>query len=121
MPHPTLPDTYNITSAGLRKLLFFAGFLKTYFESYRVVLDVLKGYGRRELVKKERMKKIRALGDQLYKQREVERREALSHINYENGLTFFNFKGIRGNEDQEGIEFYSQVIRKYLNCFMVQK
>ncbi|MBN1840923.1 MAG: 1-acyl-sn-glycerol-3-phosphate acyltransferase [Deltaproteobacteria bacterium] len=121
MPHPTLPDTYNITSAGLRKLLFFAGFLKTYFESYRVVLDVLKGYGRRELVKKERMKKIRALGDQLYKQQEVERREALSHINYENGLTFFNFKGIRGNEDQQGIEFYSQVIRKYLNCFMVQK
>lgn len=118
MPHPTLPDTYNITSAGFRKLLFFANFLKTYFESYWVVLNVLKGYSRGELVKKECMKKIRALGNQLYKQREIERREALSRINYENGLTFFNFKGIRGSEDQQGIEFYSQVIRKYLSCFI---
>jgi glycerol-3-phosphate O-acyltransferase len=121
MPHPTLPDTYNMTSAGFRKLLFFASFLKTYFESYWVVLDVLKGYGRKELVKKERMKKIRALGNRLYKQGEIDRREALSQVNYENGLTFFNFKGIRGKENQEGIAFYSQVIQKYLNAFMGQK
>jgi glycerol-3-phosphate O-acyltransferase len=121
MPHPSLPDTYNMTSAGFRKLLFFAGFLKTYFESYWVVLDVLKGYGRRELVKKERMKKIRALGNRLYKQGEIDRREALSRVNYENGLTFFNFKGIRGKENQEAIAFYSQVIQKYLNVFMGQK
>ncbi len=121
MPHPTLPDTYNMTSAGFRKLLFFASFLKTYFESYWVVLGVLKAYGRRELVKKERMKKIRALGNRLYRQGEIDRREALSQVNYENGLTFFNFKGIRGKENQEGIAFYSQVIKKYLNVFMGQK
>jgi len=121
MPHPTLPDTYNITAAGFRKLLCFASFLKTYFESYWVVLKVLKAYNRRDLVKKERIKKIRALGNQLYKQRVTERSEALSQINYENGLTFFNFKGIRGAEDEEKIEFYTQVIRKYLGCFMVQK
>jgi glycerol-3-phosphate O-acyltransferase len=121
MPHPTLPDTYNMTSAGFRKLLFFASFLKTYFESYWVVLDVLKGYGRRDLVKKERMKKIQALGGRLYKRGEIDRREALSQVNYENGLTFFNFKGIRGKEDQQGIDFYSQVIQKYLNVFMGQK
>jgi glycerol-3-phosphate O-acyltransferase len=121
MPHPTLPETYNITAAGFRKLLCFASFLKTYFESYWVVLRILKAYNRRELVKKERIKKIRAWGNQLYKQREIERREALSRVNYENGLTFFNFKGIRGAEDEEGIEFYTKVIQKYLGCFMVQK
>lgn len=121
MPHRTLPDTYNITAAGFRKLLCFASFLKTYFESYWVVLKVLKAYNRRDLVKKERIKKIRALGNQLYKQREIERSEALSRINYENGLTFFNFKGIRGAENGEGIEFYSKVIQRYLNCFLVQK
>ena len=119
MPHRTLPDTYNITSTGFRKLLVFASFLKTYFESYWVVLSVLKQYGRREIVKKERVKRIRALGNQLYKQKEIERREALSHVNYENGMTFFNFKGLRGKEDEEKIEFYSQVIGKYLNCFTV--
>ncbi len=121
MPHRSLPDTYNITSAGFRKLLFFASFLKTYFESYWVVLSVLKAHGRRQLIKKECRKKIRALGNKLYKQHEIERREALSHINYENGLTFFKYKRIRGSEDEEGIEFYSQVIKKYLGCFMIQK
>jgi glycerol-3-phosphate O-acyltransferase len=121
MPHPTLPDTYNITATGFRKLLCFASFLKTYFESYWVVLRILRAYNRRELVKKERIKKIRAWGIQLYKQREIERSEALSQVNYENGLTFFNFKGIRGSEDEEEIEFYTKVIQKYLGCFMVQK
>jgi len=121
MPHRTLPDTYNITAAGFRKLLCFASFLRTYFESYWVVLKVLKTYNRGDLVKKERLKKIRALGNQLYKQQEIERSEALSHINYENGLTFFNFKGIKGAEDKEEIEFYTEVIQKYLGCFAVQK
>ena len=121
MPHPTLPDTYNITAAGFRKLLCFASFLKTYFESYWVVLRILKAYNRHDLVKKERIKKIRAWGNQLYKQREIERSEALSQVNYENSLTFFNFKGIRGAQDEEGIEFYTKVIRRYLSCFMVQK
>jgi len=121
MPHPTLPDTYNITAAGFRKLLCFASFLKTYFESYSVVLKVLKTHNRRDLVKKERIKKIRALGNQLYKQREIERSEALSQVNYENGLTFFNFKGIRGAEDDERIKFYTQIIQKYIGCFVVQK
>jgi hypothetical protein len=86
-----------------------------------VVLKVLKAHNRRDLVKKERIKRIRALGNQLYKQGEIERSEALSQVNYENGLTFFNFKGIRGAEDIEGIEFYERVIRKYLSCFNVQK
>ena len=121
IPHPTLPDTYNITSQGFRKLLLFAAFLKTYFESYWVVLNVLKRYGRRELVKKQRMKKIVSLGKQFYRQKQIERREALSNVNYENGLAFFNFKGIRGKEDREGIDFYSEVIKRYLKCFMVEK
>jgi glycerol-3-phosphate O-acyltransferase len=121
MPHPTLPDTYNITASGFRKLLFFAGFLKTYFESYWIVLNVLKTNGKGELVKKECMKKIRVLGNQLYKQQEIERSEALSQINYGNGLTFFNFKGIKGAEDDKKIAFYSEIIQKYLGCFAVQK
>lgn len=118
IPHRSLPDTYNITATGFRKLLCFASFLKTYFESYWVVLKVLKTYNKGELLKKECMKRIRSLGNQLYKQQEIERPEALSQINYENGLTFFNFKGIRGAENEEQIEFYTEVIQKYLRCFM---
>ena len=96
-------------------------FLKTYFEAYWVVLKVLQTYNKRDLVKKERLKKIRATGNQLHKQQEIERSEALSQINYENGLTFFNFKGIKGAEDKEEIEFYTGVIQKYLGCFAVHK
>ncbi len=121
IPHHSLPDTYNITAIGFRKLLCFASFLKTYFESYWVVLKILKTYNKGELVKKECMKRIRTLGNQLYKQQEIERRESLSQINYENGLTFFNFKGIRGAENEEQIEFYTEVIQKYLRCFMTHK
>jgi glycerol-3-phosphate O-acyltransferase len=121
IPHPTLPDTYNITSAGFRKLLFFASFLKTYFESYWVVFNVLKAYGRTELVKKERVKKISAVGMRMYKQREIERREALSQANYENGLAYFNYQKIRGKEDEERIAFFDEVIKKYLGCFSMQK
>jgi glycerol-3-phosphate O-acyltransferase len=121
IPHPTLPDTYNITSAGFRKLFFFAGFLKTYFESYWVVFNVLKSHSRSELVKKEQLKKSRTLGIRMYKQEEIERREALSQANYENALTFFNYKKIRGKEDEDKIAFYGEVIEKYLNCFMVEK
>jgi glycerol-3-phosphate O-acyltransferase len=121
IPHPSLPDTYNITSAGYRKLLFFARFLKTYFESYWVVFSVLKAYGRRELVKKERLKKIRALGLRMYKRHEIERKEALSLVNYENGLTYFTYQKIKGKEDEEKIVFYEAVIKKYLGCFSMQK
>ena len=35
-PHPTVPDTYDITPEGYRKLNCFASFLKTYMESYLV-------------------------------------------------------------------------------------
>lgn len=121
IPHKTLPDTYNLTPAGFRKLLYFAGFLKTYFESYWVVLNVLRTNSRRDLVKKECIKKIRILGNQLYKNREIERSEALSQVNYENGLAFFNARGIRGSEDEEKINFYSTIINKYLSCSMVQE
>lgn len=121
IPHRSLPDTYNITSAGFRKLLFFASFLKTYFESYWVVFSVLKAYGRRELVKKERVKKIRALGLRMYKQQEIERKEALSMVNYENGLAYFNYQKIRGKEDEEKLAFHEAVFKKYLGCFTMQK
>ena len=42
IPHPTLPDTYNITSAGFRKLKHYSRFLKTYFESYWIVLSYFR-------------------------------------------------------------------------------
>ena len=114
IPHPTLPETYNITSAGFRKLKHYSRFLKTYFESYWVVL----GYFRKNLqnahAAKERLKQIQTQGTKIYKTKEIDLIESLSKINYTNGINFFNTHNVKGSEDDEGIEFYTGVIQKYL-------
>jgi glycerol-3-phosphate O-acyltransferase len=114
MPHPTMPDTYQITSAGLRKLKLFARFLKTYFESYWVVLNHLKQTPRDESSSKDRMKKIQSLGRAMHKRQEIEQDESLSKINYANGLSFFTTHGIKGHEDAEAIEGYEKTIRQFI-------
>ena len=62
IPHQTLPDTYNITSAGFRKLKLFAAFLTTYFESYLIVLNHFMWAPPDGLNAKDRLKKIEARG-----------------------------------------------------------
>ncbi len=114
MPHATLPDTYQITSQGLRKLKLFARFLKTYFESYWVVLQFLKQTGRANTGAKDRLKKIHGLGRTMLKRQEIELNECLSNINFENGISFFTTHRVKGAEDREEIEAYELAIRKFL-------
>ena len=113
-PHPTLPDTYQVTSAGYHKLKRFSAFLATYFESYQVVLTYLKATQRTENTSKERMKKIQSVGKNLYKHKEIELTESLSKINYNNGLSFFTTHGVKGSENEHEIEFYDKAIRHFL-------
>ena len=115
MPHPTLPDTYNLTAAGFRKLNFFSRFLKTYFESYWIVLKTFMRYPQQSLDAKERLKKIQTTGARMYKRREIERIEALSKINYDNAAGYFLAHGIKGSEDRQPIDAYAGHIRHYLN------
>jgi len=115
MPHPTLPDTYNITSEGFRKLKLFSSFLKTYFESYWIVLHFFMKYPHDAIKPKERLKKNEAMGNRMYKNKEIERKEALSKINFQNAADFFSTHGVKGSEDKEKIEFYHKSIQKYLN------
>ena len=115
MPHPTLPDTYNLTSAGYKKLKLFAAFLKTYLESYWIVINHFRREPGQPLDLKDRLKKIEALGNRMYKGEEVERKEALSRINYRNAVDFFISRGIGRNEDQAIAESYAARIRRYLD------
>jgi glycerol-3-phosphate O-acyltransferase len=115
MPHPTLPDTYNMTSSGFRKLKLFSSFLKTYFESYWVVLNYFMQHSQNSIKPKDRLKKIDAIGNRMYKQKEIERKESLSRINYSNGIDFFTTNGVKGSEDEEKIEYYSNEIQRYRN------
>jgi glycerol-3-phosphate O-acyltransferase len=115
IPHPTLPDTYQITSVGFRKLKLFARFLLTYFESYWVVLQFFKQTPRAAAGSEERMKKIQALGRTMLKQHELMLPESLSKINYDNGISYFTSHGIRGSENVDKIDHYEQPLRNFLH------
>jgi glycerol-3-phosphate O-acyltransferase len=114
MPHQSLPDTYQITSSGLRKLRLLARFLKTYFESYWVTLHFFKQTPRAKMRARDHMKKIQAIGNTMLKNQEIELVESLSKINFENGISFFTTQGVKGLEDSEAIEEFEQTIRNYL-------
>jgi len=116
MPHPKLPDTYNLTSSGFRKLQLFSRFLKPYFESYWIVLNYFMNHPQNSIKAKERLKKIETIGNRMYKKKEIERKEALSVINYNNGIEFFSYNGVRGSDDNDKILFYADAIHTYRNC-----
>ncbi len=115
IPHQTLPDTYNITSAGFRKLKLFAAFLTTYFESYLIVLNHFMWAPPDGLNAKDRLKKIEARGRRMYKRKEIGRRESLSKVTYENAADFFISQGIKSSEDIEKTETFAVAINRYLS------
>ena len=90
IPHQTLPDTYQVTAAGFRKLKRYAIFLKTYFESYWIVLNDFKRNANAAMPSKDRLKRITARGNRMYKRKEIDHPEALSRINYQNGIRFLH-------------------------------
>ncbi|MCP4692829.1 MAG: glycerol-3-phosphate acyltransferase [Desulfobacterales bacterium] len=114
VPHPALPDTYNITSIGFRKLKLFAGFTKPFFESHLVVLRYFKKYPKSSHDAKRRLKKIRSMGEKIYKRKEIDHREALSAVNYTNAVAFFLKNKVKGSADAERISFYEKTIKHAL-------
>jgi glycerol-3-phosphate O-acyltransferase len=115
VPHPTLPDTYNMTSKGFKKLKIFACFMTSLLLSYWIVLHYFEAFPKSYHDNKQRINKIQAIGMQMYKRREVEQTEALSKINYENAMDFFIKNRIRGSEDKEKIDAYRKAIESYLD------
>ena len=115
IPHRSLPDTYNLTAHGLKKLHLFANFLKTYFESYEVVFQFFLKYPQEEYDYKSRLKKIQAIANAMYKNNELETSEAISRINFSNCVNYCEYKGITGPEDGEKIQEYLDKIHHYRN------
>ncbi len=114
VPHPTLPDSYNLTSTGFKKIKLFAGFAQPFLEAYLIVLNYFKKYPKNTHNHNKRLKKIQSGGEQTYKRGEIKRKESLSIINYTNAVNFFVKNGVRGSEDQQKISFYSDAIKKHL-------
>jgi glycerol-3-phosphate O-acyltransferase len=116
VPHPDLPDTFNVTSAGFRKLKLFAMFLKAFLESYAVVLAYFRHAAQDSGDAKERIKKITSLGGRMLKNKEIESREALSKVTYENAIDFFTSQGIKSADNHEPIANFTAAIGRYLRC-----
>lgn len=118
VPHPSLPDTYNVTAAGLRKLKLFSAFLLTYFESSWVTLNFFMRYPSDTVDPKNQTKKIQAMGQRMEKRGEIGRIESLSGANYKNALAFFLSKGLKGSEDKEKIAYYTNFIQDYIKLIL---
>ncbi len=114
-PHPTLPDTYNLTSVGFRKLNLFAAFLTPYFDSYWIVLNFFMRYTQKSIFDvKDHIKKIQNLGSRMYKRNEISRKEALSKINYKNAVTYFTSNGLVNPEtDSAQLDAYVEKMLHY--------
>lgn len=116
IPHPSLADTYNVTAAGFRKLRLLAMFMKTFLESYWVVLSYLRYGPAASGDAKDRVGRIASFGERMHRLKEIEQREALSKVAYENALEVFTNRMARGPEDREGLERCAQTIEPALRC-----
>jgi glycerol-3-phosphate O-acyltransferase len=115
MPHPTLPETYNITSSGYRKLYLFAAFLAPFFDAYWVVANYMRRYTRQPITEtKDYIKKIQSFGNRMYKRNEITRKEALTRLNYQNAVNCFTSLGLTHPEaDARTFEYYSNTLQNY--------
>jgi len=50
----------------------------------------------------------------MYRQRQIDRKEALSDVNYANALDYFAKKKVRGPDDKEKIDRYTETILAYI-------
>ncbi len=111
VPHPSLPEAYNLTSEGYRKLKVFAGFLSPLFESYRVVLTYFQQTAGDGHEPPQRLKQIQSQGAKMYKRQAIVCKEALSKINYLNAVDYCLKSGIHGREDAALIGEHLNVIK----------
>ena len=74
----------ELKSKGSAKLKPFAGLIHNYLESCWIVIRSLVYLKKKPLTQREWLKKIRALGDRMFRKGEVLRAEALSQSNYLN-------------------------------------
>jgi glycerol-3-phosphate O-acyltransferase len=123
-------NTYRITHQGLKALSCFASLLRSYMESYWIVLRATKYLDKKPYSERDFLKKINSMGNKLYKLELVERFESISRITFENAVKFFCEKGaIKKSEkhengkvhvsyengnNQEAVSYYGRMIDRFL-------
>ena len=118
VPHPIMPDTYNLSSEGFRKLVFFAGYIEPFIESYRTALVYFSKNRRNHHDRSKMLKKMLNIGNRMLRQNEIRLRESISKANYDNAISFFSRNGIRGSEDEEKIRDWNDTLQHYQNLIL---
>jgi len=114
VPHSDNEEIYKVTPTGLKKLRLYSSFLRTYFESYWIALNYFMQFSQNSIDPKERLKKVQSVGNRMYKRNEIELKEALSKVNYDNAITYYLSNGVKGSENTEKINYYADEIQKYM-------
>ncbi|MDL2269748.1 1-acyl-sn-glycerol-3-phosphate acyltransferase [Desulfosarcina sp. OttesenSCG-928-G17] len=113
VPHPALPDTYNLSSEGFRKLIFFSGYLEPFIAAYQTAL-VYFSKNRRNLHDRNKMlKHMLSAGNRMLRQGEIRVRESISKVTYDNAINFFMKNEVKGSEDEENIRKWEAVLAHY--------
>jgi len=107
-------DQFHLTSQGLRKLKWFAGFLQPFFESYKTTLLYFEKYEEGKHEGKERVKKIHSMGSKLYKAKLINLKESLSEVTYKNAANYFTRNGVKGVGDHTRIEYYKNILDRLI-------
>ncbi|WP_155309120.1 1-acyl-sn-glycerol-3-phosphate acyltransferase [Desulfosarcina ovata] len=113
VPHPTMPDTYNLSSEGYRKLVFFAGYIEPFIAAYQTALVYLTKNRRNRHDRNKMLKRMLGIGNRMLKQGEIRLKESISKANYDNAANFFAKNGIRGSEDEETIRGWNKTLAHY--------
>ncbi len=115
VPHPVMPDTYNLSSGGFRRLSFFAGFVLPFLESYRSALVYFAKNRRNHHPRPKMLKRMLAIGRRMLRQGEIRLKESISKANYANAADFFIQHGVRGSEDEVVIRQWDRTLGHYLD------
>jgi glycerol-3-phosphate O-acyltransferase len=115
MPHPELPETFNLTSAGFRKLRLFAMLTRALLESYWVAASaLLPAEGAAEADRREAVKQIASQGARMLRRREIRQREALSKVAFENAAAVLRSR--RARDGAPGMAADAAAIRRALRA-----
>ena len=115
VPHPVMPDTYNLSSEGFRKLVFFAGYIEPFLESYRTALVYFAKNRRGHHHKAKMLKKMLAIGNRMARQGEIRLKESISKANYDNAISLFSKNGVRGSEDEQQVRRWNDTLVHFQN------
>jgi glycerol-3-phosphate O-acyltransferase len=102
----------EVTGRGRVELMHFSGLIHNYIESYWVVVRGCSYLRKSEKTERDWLKRIRQLGEKMFKKGEIQRAESLSQANYQNAIRYLLDAGvIEASEGREKGE--KRTVRSY--------